>query len=230
MRYFIETNNIEHIIEFYNKYVLINSTCTNTGAISFEGFYINENILGLVNSLKGRLSKERKPIVGPNSLMRNFFSENMGNKGVIFPGTQIDIYKDEYIAQTYFIRNLLREDLVPGNNIRLLQDNNTHLLSNAFLDAYSKVTYQTGNTTKTIKQWVEESYDFNKSYTDKPPIATFMEAYFGKEAEGTTDVINNFYLFYVVSNRDYSKCANQIKLISDSDGFIEAIKNYEPSQ
>ena len=54
-----------------------------------------------------------------------------------------------------------------------------------------------------------------------------MNAYFDREDSGE-DVINNFYLFYVVSNSDYTKCANQIKLISDSEGFIKTIQDYKP--
>jgi hypothetical protein len=54
-----------------------------------------------------------------------------------------------------------------------------------------------------------------------------MEAYFST-FDGTKDyVINNFYLFYVVNNESLAKCANQIKLISDSKDFIDAIKNYK---
>ena len=56
-----------------------------------------------------------------------------------------------------------------------------------------------------------------------------MEAYFGQDNEGK-DIINNFYLFYVVSNDDKNKCSNQIKLISDSEIFIRTIKEYIPGK
>jgi hypothetical protein len=228
MKYYIQTNKIDKITKFYDDYVIINNGCTNPGAISFEGVYINENIIGLVNSLKGRLSENRtKPNIDYNSLMIDFFSANMGTKGVNFPNTLTDIYSNEYIAQTYFIRNLLREGLDTNKTVHLLGDNGIHLLTEGIRGYETPYAAGSPATTKTIKSWVEESYDFNKAYTENPPIATFMNAYFDREANGE-DVINNFYLFYVVSNSDYTKCANQIKLISDSEGFIKTIQDYKP--
>ena len=52
-----------------------------------------------------------------------------------------------------------------------------------------------------------------------------MNAYFEK-FESSQYVINNFYLFFVVNNESINKCANQIKLVSDSKDFINSIKNY----
>lgn len=81
---------------------------------------------------------------------------------------------------------------------------------------------------KPLEYWFESSYDFNKSYTEEPPIATFMKAYFEKEGDDKSNyVINNFYLFYVVSNNKIEKCANQIKLVSDSKNLIDVISEYQ---
>ena len=57
------------------------TNCTigkNTSAISFEGFYINENILGLVNTLSKRLNRGcsvQKP--NPIPSMGNYFSNHL---------------------------------------------------------------------------------------------------------------------------------------------------------
>ena len=53
-----------------------------------------------------------------------------------------------------------------------------------------------------------------------------MKAYFIKNDNGKNNVIDNFYLFYVVSN--LKNCKEQIKLISDSEKFINTINNYSP--
>ena len=119
----------------------------------------------------------------------------------------------------------------------LIDDSGKHLINeennrtpNQF--DYDKIKYNTNKADKTIKSWLEDSYNFNKSYTSDPPIKTFMEAYFSSLPDSATGqknyVINNFYLFYVVNNESIGKCANQIKLIRDSKDFISAIKNFKP--
>jgi len=255
MRYLLANNKITEIIDFYKSELLdVSDECNskNSASLPFEGFYINENILGLVNTLRKRLKPTYQ--VESNKLMGDFFSENMGTKYVyqdlpiekqiqlstsdLLRKQKINLFKDEPIAQTYFIRNFIRQKI--GSNY-LISDDGSHLLSqtnNTSIDgllSYGKVQYTAGDSgkTKSIKSWLEDSYDFNKSYTKEPPIATFMKAYFDtldsdREDGGTNYVINNFYLFFVVSNERTYKCANQIKLVYDSREFIQSIKNYVP--
>jgi hypothetical protein len=232
MRYFIDKNKIDLIIKFLDT-MIDTKTCTNPSTISFEGFYINENILGLVNTLKGRLSPDRqKAVVDDKMLMSNFFSDAMGQRMVTDEQQKLrNLYESETVAQTYFIRDLLRSDL-DDKRSNLLLDDGKQLLEGDYpqyningvdLSRYANTLYKG----ESLKHWFENSYDFNKSYTTEPPIATFMKAYFDYEdAQSTIDVINNFYLFYVVSNNDIKKCANQIKLVSDSNNLIEIINNF----
>jgi hypothetical protein len=132
---------------------------------------------------------------------------------------------NETRSQTYFLRGFLKNKFnLPNGQSTYYLGNDSTLLSDGNIVNYETPTY----VNKTIKSWFEDSYDFNKTYADEPPIATFMEAYFGKESDGKTDIINNFYLFYIVSNDDNTKCANQIKLISDSEIFIKTIKEWTP--
>ncbi len=227
MRYLIEKNRIDIIIDFYEQELLdVGDNCNNPGALAYEGFYINENILGLVNTLRKRLNENFQ--IDKSTIMENFFSENMGVNQATKDGVPTNIYKDETIAQTYFLRNLMRQNI---NKKFMIGDDGTHLLVNK--EGYD-TEYSTKNTKK-ISSWLEDSYDFNKSYTEDPPIATFMNAYFDvlddpipEQSFKKNYVINNFYLFYVVNNENTNKCANQIKLISDSKNFIDAIKSYVP--
>jgi hypothetical protein len=129
-----------------------------------------------------------------NYNLKNDYKDDVGN-----------VFKEEVIAQTYFIRNYVRDIL----------DNKQYQLHE---NEYQNLTFKG----KKIQEWFENSYDFNKSYSKDPPIGVFLESYF---KEG---IINNYYLFYVVSNNDESKCVNQIKFISDSKNFVDTIKLYKP--
>jgi hypothetical protein len=91
--------------------------------------------------------------------------------------------------------------------------------------------YNTEYKDRTIQTWFEDSYDFNMTYADEPPIATFMKAYFGKDDTGNKDVIDNFNLFFVASNtKGLDSCEKQIKLIADSKIFIDTIREWVPPQ
>ena len=76
---------------------------------------------------------------------------------------------------------------------------------------------------KPFNHWLESEdiYDFNKSYRkESPPIRIILNSYF--------EIINNFYVFYVVSNENKNKCEKQIKFIADSYDFLKALKTYNP--
>jgi hypothetical protein len=243
MRFLLEKNMLREIIEFYDEHLLdVSESCRGkkSAGLPFEGFYINENILGLVNQLRKRLNPSFE--VKEKDLMINYFSVNMGRRNVYKSNEFKDfenIYEEESVAQTYFIRNFLRKNIGDASTpIHLIDNSGKHLINEENNNNeenklnYNKINYQTKGANKTIKSWLEDSYDFNKSYTNNPPIKTFMDAYFSTLPDSSANsqnwVINNFYLFYVVNNESINKCANQIKLIADSKEFISAIKNYEP--
>jgi hypothetical protein len=264
----IDKNKIDLITKFFDENLLeTGQPCTNPSVISLEGFYINENILGLVSTLKKRLLPDNVKI-NESELMGNFFSKAMGTREVTKGNTKFNLFENETIAQTYFIRNLLREHIGDGYHLLGADINfkekqpaaspstpppaakpaaspstpppaakpgqiSDHLLLNGVkyqdnqdraTELYKILEYRK----KPLEYWFESSYDFNKSYTEEPPIATFMKAYFEKEGDDKSNyVINNFYLFYVVSNNKIEKCANQIKLVSDSKNLIDVISEYQ---
>lgn len=262
----IKKNQIQILVDFYTEYIIDHtkiSSNINNASLPFEGFFINENILGLIEVLKERLNKNNsqkiKPYTytnGTSTILPNFFSNqmklgdtnsyiNLTEKPIklyddeselvktvessydkskkacehtVVDDSMFNIYDDEMIAQSYFIRNLIRE---PHKIFNITNGN--HYLSNR---ANVKTHYETNEyLDKSIKDWIEESYVFNRSFSKNPPIKQIMEAYFGEESDGT-DTINNFYLFYVVSNNKLEKCANQINLLNGSKDFIDAINNY----
>ena len=243
LRYLLENNMIEDLILFYNdKLIDNNNNCENYSSISFEGFYINENILGLINALSSRLNNTNEL---PIESMDNFFSEYLSkihdeqrqiNSAIIGENTikftkPQSVYKiteneklkkhNEIRSQTYFLRDFLRNEEIINNNMNNIKFfNEDNILKNKV--KYTNYTYKD----KTIKEWFEGSYNFNKTYADISPISQFMKAYFVKNDNEINNVIDNFYLFYVVSN--LKNCKEQIKLISDSEKFINTINNYNP--
>lgn len=234
MRYLLENNKLSEIINFYNEKLLdISDDCRGkkSAGLPFEGFYINENILGLINQLRRRL--DNNFVIPSDLMMNNFFSENMGTLDVYSDdkksGTE-NLFANESVAQTYFIRNFLRKQF---SSVHLIDDTGKHLLRDDNKNAVD-INYIPSNKgkTKSIKSWLEDSYDFNKVYSETPPIATFLKAYFDKEdtspssSTEPTNVIDNFYLFFVVNNETLGKCANQIKLIADSKDFIKSIRDH----
>jgi len=258
-RYILKSNHLEILIDFYNDKILKTHKQfenKNYGALSFEAFYINENILGLVDILGKRL---KEGYIKDSSLVaEEYFKINTQFRDK--SGTPVN---DESTAQTYFLRNLLRNDLSPENPVVVQAQSAkklqvqpvvtpVYLLSNIedkenFLttsENYNKFYNPSDNGTKaSIKDWIEKPYDYNKSFVDKEqtsPIETFMESYFKivdrskyetSIPSSKKNIIDNIYLFYVVSNdidtkSQVNKCANQIKLIKDSKMFIDIINSW----
>ena len=180
------------------------STVSEFVLTPFEGYYINENIIGLLSSILNNLFL-------PNIIeeQQEIYMSLESNPRIWHPD-----YKEpnEVKMQTYFFRSLLRSEF------------KTKSLT---LDNYDKAApYKTkiGNKyISTYKDWIEETYDYNKAYRrNKPPINEILKPYF--------DQIKNIYVFYVVSNQNYSKCDKQIKLISDSSDFLDILDMYTKSE
>jgi hypothetical protein len=134
-------------------------------------------------------------------------------------------------SQVYFLRNLIRTTDINYNNQIFPTfglDRRGNIVNNiATLDFYNNATFTSNKNSKTLKQWFENTYDFNKIYSEEPPIKTFLQAYFGnEEGDVSKKIIDNFYLFFVVSNMNEDKCGNQIKLINDSKLFIDVLSNF----
>ena len=247
-RYIIKSDNIDILINFYNNKILDTTELLlikRYAALPFEAFYINENIIGLVDILGKRLNKDY--IRNDDNMMKDFFTVNAPVSYKV--DSIVKTISDEPINQSYLLRNLLRYPMI--NNTYLLDTtNDTNFLTTAtnYDVVSSKYTSPSKNnkdesgTAKpfTIQNWIENAYNYNKSFVDSKspsPIYTFLESYFksidnpqlktDKVIPTTkTHIIDNIYLFYVVSNdiKDgVNKCATQIKLISDSKEFIELI-------
>jgi hypothetical protein len=166
-----------------------------TGAVlaPFEGYYINENIMGLLSSIQNNLFL-------PNTIseQEEIYKKERNKINIVNNSKNNDRNLSELICQTYFFRQLAREDNLES---RIFDRDFEHLEQN-FYD-----------------HWLTGTYDYNKTYNkSKPPINTILQPYF--------EVINNIYLFYVVSNTNFKKCDKQIKLIADSKEFLNTLNMY----
>ena len=203
----------------------------------FEGYYINENIIGLLSTLLNKLGlnknkdfvEEQVEIYLKNKqLLENFTPEvqtSIIQQKDTTTGRSINA---ELKCQVYFFRNIIRYYDIQSN---YQYKEKAHRNVN---DIYRKRfptknvyghditdTFITLNQDKTLEYWIKDTYDYNKTFKSvDPPIATFLAPYF--------DIITNFYVFYVVSNMNKDKCEKQIKLIADSKNFLTRLATYDP--
>jgi hypothetical protein len=246
----IINNKLDVLVNFYENKILDlseNFKNKNYGGISFEGVYINENIVGLINLFINKLisisdqSLKTKYNEYKLNKIDNYFTklmiQNYNLQEIKYDSDNLqylnysymDIYDNEYIAQTYFFRGFIRDNIFSNNNyynndyMRHMDSYNSIIYNGSDSNDYSGNSKEYTSNKKTIKQLVEGGYDYNKIYTDDPPINTILQCYFDNT------VINNYNLFYIVSNNKLEKCANQIKLLSDSGYFIDAIHNFVPN-
>ena len=233
MRNIINLNRFDLLEEFYNsifttidendsvydinengKYKKEKYKCSNKkySLAPFEGYYINENIIGLLNTLLINLGlNDNKDFVTEQP---NIYLTNNELKTSLY---EFKLLNDEIICQTYFFRYFIRnlqisKDYVYKKKSDTAKSTYIHNIPKEFSTKYK---------TKPLKYWFTETYDYNKAFKiNDPPIATFLKPYF--------EVMNNFYVFYVVSNMNKEKCDKQIKLISDSEEFLKRLGNFDP--
>ena len=262
-----EDNGINKIIDFYKSEIYEHDQSLqvkNTAAVSFEGVYINENITSLIQIFVNYLKKsDASDIV---KIKHNYFTELVSTETInqmeivtvksengpptmdfndalrIFHLSSADIagniYKNELLAQTYFIRNLLRratdenksQSAIISNRVNIGLFSDDVLKKNTISDEYgSDITYKYDKNRTSFKDLFEGGYNYNESFTSEPPIKDILDIYLGSRPKSDNAIVNNIYLFYLVSNNDYHKSANQIRLLADAKPLIDAIKNYIPN-
>jgi hypothetical protein len=223
MRYIIINNRFDLLKQFYNKYLFNkpnDNDCNTHESYSmapFEGYYINENIIGLLSTILNQLNISKNSNGGPvineqKELFLGLFKPDKGvnvnitDVNVNFKGVEfINNITDELTAQTYFFRFLITlKAFDNGNGI-----GNENLNWNSSCYGHP------------LNEWINDSYDYNKAFNiEKPPISVLLDPYFKN--------IKNFYVFYVVSNDDPTQCDKQIKLIKDSQVFLNQLNTYNP--
>jgi len=277
MRNIIKYNHFDLLTEIYNKIFTFNNKnvtpkCSSHESYAitpFEGYYINENITGIITTL---LQKLNIPInfitpqkyIYNGDIYNNFVSNRYFNNTTtslsnleitqenqdaysstfvftarpnVLENTKITSQKDllkvysdnrvfleaatknedkELIGQTYFFRRFIYS--------KAITDDSTKLSPTDFniAEYYKNNTEWNG---KPFSYWFtsDDIYDYNKAYKIKDaPIKNILSTYFDK--------IGNFYVFYVVSNEKPEKCDKQIKFISDSYDFLNALSKFDTNK
>jgi len=220
----INDGNLFEIGNYLNS-MLEKDDGKNYGYSGLEGVYINENILGLLQVLANKVTKIKgTKIVNVVCEQKEIYRDNIKNKGQrilveLTLAEEKNVYfvdEDEFFSQICFMRNFWYDytykDNTTGSN-NFTYDNK---LRRDPLENYEN---------KPLLDWVN-NYDYNKIFNiEEPPISKILKPYL----DG--DLINNIYLFFVVSNNKkegLETCDKQIQLLDDTKKFMEVISMDEP--
>jgi len=197
----------------------------NYGYSGLEGVYINENILGLLQVLANKVTNiKNKPNVNVVCKQKEIYRENINSKGqrILVEPTLAEekkvyfVDEDEFFSQICFMRNFWYDYTYNENTSGSSNFSYDNKLRRNPLENYEK---------KPLLDWVN-NYDYNKIFNiEEPPISKILAPYL----DG--DLINNIYLFFVVSNnknKGLETCDKQIQLLDDTKKFMEVISMDEP--
>lgn len=221
----INDGNLFEIGNYLNS-MLEKDDGKNYGYSGLEGVYINENILGLLQVLANKVTKIKgTKMVNVVCKQKEIYRENIKSKGqriLVEPtlAEQKNVYfvdEDEFFSQIYFMRNFWYDYTYKEST----NDTNNYTFDNK-LRKNTLENYEN----KPLLDWVN-NYDYNKIFNiEEPPISRILKPYL----DG--DLINNIYLFFVVSNNKkegLETCDKQIQLLDDTKKFMEVISKDEPS-
>jgi hypothetical protein len=215
-------------IESYRE--LIKSENTERIPIDIEILYDNER-----NQIKIDDNFESKSINSRQDIIRTISTK-------IDISNQFFVDEDEFYSQIIYMKNFSKKtignknDYNPIVNTSLLQDADLEKDSNLIFD--TKLRNLEDPDMKEVPQLVN-NYDYNKIFNiSDPPIKKILQPYL--------DEIDNFYLFFVVSNNlknapsgrpedAIETCDKQIKLLYDTKVFMNVIsadraEDFQPIQ
>ena len=195
------------------------------GFAGLEAIYINENILGLLQILANKV----RSIKGKDSINVVCQQEEYYKK--IFTGEanyklndslaqktrQKNINENEFFSQIEYLSNFER------TNVKKTIRENTFSMDNVYNNKFR-------NPIEKNIEDIIKNYDYNKIFNiDNPPIKRILESYI--------DSIDNFYLFFVVTNnnkedstgKSINTCDKQMQLIWDTRHFMNVIAEDNPA-
>jgi hypothetical protein len=195
------------------------------GFAGLEAIYINENILGLLQILadKVRNIKGKEPIKvvcqQEEYYKKKFTDKN--NFKLHDKLTKItrkkNINENEFFSQIEYLNKFERD------NVKQTIRENTFKVDNVYNNKFR-------NTIDDDLKKIIKNYDYNKIFNiDNPPIKKILESYI--------DSIDNFYLFFVVTNNNkedstgnsINTCDKQMQLIWDTRHFMNVIAEDNPA-
>jgi hypothetical protein len=222
----IENGDLEKLGDKLND--MLNSSKAREkkyGFAGLEAIYINENILGLLQILANKV----RSIKGKDSINVVCQQEEYYKK--IFTGEanyklndslaqktgQKNINENEFFSQIEYLNNFER------TNVKRTIRENTFSMDNVYNNKFRNPIE------KNIEEIIK-NYNYNKIFNiDNPPIKRILESYI--------DSIDNFYLFFVVTNnnkedstgKSINTCDKQMQLIWDTRHFMNVIAEDNPA-
>jgi len=225
------------------------------GYAGLEGIYINENILGLLQVLANRvrqlrsrdsvavvceqienyrklvplIKEQRIPIditilndKNNNQLQLNGITNQQQFIESIDPKQAFFVDEDEFYSQIVYMMDFATITIGEVGDYSNKKPRQTDIENDKNLYFNTKLRDPKFNTDNQVLKYVN-NYDYNKIFNiTEPPIKKILEPYL--------EEINNFYLFFVVSNNlktsktgDIETCDKQMKLLYDTRAFMNVI-------
>ena len=222
----IENGDLEKLGDKLND--MLNSSKAREkryGFAGLEAIYINENILGLlqilankVRSIKGKDSI--KVVCQQEEYYKKIFTGDANyklNDSLAQKTGQKNINENEFFSQIEYLSNFER------TNVKRTIRENTFSMDNVYNNKFRNPIE------KNIEEIIK-NYNYNKIFNiDNPPIKRILESYI--------DSIDNFYLFFVVTNnnkedstgKSINTCDKQMQLIWDTRHFMNVIAEDNPA-
>ena len=221
----IEKGDLEKLGDKLND--MLNSSTAREkryGFAGLEAIYINENILGLLQILADKV----RNIKGKDSIkvvcqQEEYYKKQFTDKNNfklhkdLSNNNQQNINDNEFFSQIEYLNKFERDNV--KQTIREKTFNVDDVYNNKFRNPIDD------DLKKIIK-----NYDYNKIFNiDNPPIKKILESYI--------DSIDNFYLFFVVTNNNkedsagnsINTCDKQMQLIWDTRHFMNVIAEDNPA-
>jgi hypothetical protein len=195
------------------------------GFAGLEAIYINENILGLLQILanKVRSIKGKDPVkvvCQQEEYYKKIFTGDANYKlheSLTTTTGHQNINENEFFSQIEYLSNFER------TNVKRTISENSFLMNDVYNNKFRNPIE------KNIEEIIK-NYNYNKIFNiDNPPIKRILESYI--------DSIDNFYLFFVVTNnnkedskgKSINTCDKQMQLIWDTRHFMNVIAEDNPA-
>ena len=225
----IQYGKLEELGNYLNS-MLDNEESRNKkyGFAGLEGIYINENILGLLQVLSNRITEIKgkenvKVVCTQNEIYRQTQKDKHLHVNTNIQNKPVDVNNvedDEFYSQIMYLSDYSKKSIGNLDKYKELNNNKKDGIDDNQYYVYSNIRNK--DEQENIKTEIK-GYDYNKIFNiEEPPIKTILSPYLEK--------IDNFYMFFVVSNNLKQKgdhkietCDKQLQLLSDTQAFMNII-------
>ena len=232
--YMVKTNLEELGAKLNSMLKIKTNTEKRYGYAGLEGMYINENILGLLQVLanKVQISNNREPINIVCEQTEIYKDKNGDSR--ILPLWEVGdlnnprlLKDDEFFSHIHYLNEYQKNKIIPKYTIPFEEaKSKTNVNEHIQLNNLYNNSFRDNEYSKTVNENELSSYDYNKIFNIKdPPIKKILDPYL--------DSIENYFLFFVVSNNkkkdpktklhNIETCDKQLQLLYDTRYFMKIL-------